>query len=139
MATKELLVLMNKAISDEIHASIQYAVQSFVWSGVHGFAVQGELMKIAKEEMSHIESISERIWYLGEMPTTQPSTIVVGVGLKDMIEQDIKDEESAIALYKQIIAQSTLEQDTTTAFLFTQILQAEEQHHDFYTTLNESL
>ena len=139
MTSKELLTLLNQAIADEIQVSIQYAVQSFVWKGIHGFAVKEELMNIAKNEMTHIEKVSERIWYLGEMPTTIPDLVTIGTTLKEMLELNIKDEVGAIELYKKIISQATLEQDTTTAFLASQILQEEEQHHDVFSTLLEEL
>jgi len=139
MTSKELLTLLNQALASELQVSVQYVAQHVMWRGVHGFAVQGELMSIAKTEMGHYEKLAERIFYLGENPTTQPATIVVGNSLKEMIEQDIKDEESAITLYKQIVAQATLEQDITTAFIVKQILEDEESHHDTFTTLNEDL
>jgi len=50
--------------------------------GVKGFAVHGELKSIAIAEMKHAESIAERLYYLGEIPTTKPTPIVVGTSLK---------------------------------------------------------
>ena len=56
-----------------------------------------------------------------------------------MIERDIKDEENAINLYKEIITQARKENDITTAHLFEEILEDEEEHHDLFTTLSEEL
>jgi len=56
-----------------------------------------------------------------------------------MIGQDIKDEQNAIKLYKQIIEMAEKEGDTTTAFIFREILEDEEEHHDTFTTLLEDL
>jgi bacterioferritin len=56
-----------------------------------------------------------------------------------MIERDVKDEENAINLYKEIIAQARKEDDITTARLFEEILEEEEEHHDLFTTLAEEL
>lgn len=139
MTSKELLNLLNQAIARELQVSIQYMTQHIIWSGVHGFAVQEELKKIAIEEMSHAEKLGGRIYYLGEIPTVNPTTINVETNLKGMIEQDIKDEEGAIMLYKQIITQAYSELDNTTGFLASEILKEEEQHHDFFTTVNEGL
>jgi len=50
------------------------------------------------------EAIAERLFYLGGTPTTKPTEIVVGKTLKEMIQRDIKDEENAVNLYKEIIA-----------------------------------
>jgi len=139
MTSKKLLGLLNDAIARELQVSIQYMWQHVQWSGVRGFAVQGELKQIAIAEMKHAEKIAERIFYLGEIPTTKPSPIFVGKTLKDMIKQDIKAELEAINMYKGIIEVATEEKDVTTAFIFKEILEQEEEHHDTFTTLMEDL
>ena len=139
MASKKLLEMLNDAIARELQVSIQYMWQHVQWSGVKGFAVQEELKKIAITEMKHAEAIAERLFYLGETPTTKPSEIFVGKTLKEMIQRDVKDEENAISLYKEIIAQARAEKDETTAFLFEGILKDEEEHHDTFTTLMEEI
>lgn len=139
MASKKLLEMLNDAIAREIQVSIQYMWQHVQWIGVKGFAVQEELKKIAVTEMKHAEAIAERLFYLGGTPTTKPAEIFVGKTLKEMIQRDVKDEENAISLYKEIIAQARTEKDETTAFLFEGILKDEEEHHDTFTTLMEEI
>lgn len=139
MVSTKLLDMLNDAIARELQVSIQYMWQHVQWSGVRGFVVQEELRKIAITEMKHAEAIAERLYYLGGRPTTKPSEIFIGKTLKEMIERDIKDEENAIKLYKEIIAQSKTENDITTARLFEEILKDEEDHHDTFTTLAEEL
>lgn len=134
-----LLDLLNKAIAREIQVSIQYMWQHVQWSGVKGFAVHDELKSIAVSEMKHAEAIAERLYYLGGIPTTKPSPIFVGATLKEMIQQDAKDEEGAIKLYKQIVEVAKKEGDETTNRLFREILQQEEGHHDTFTTLLEAI
>jgi bacterioferritin len=131
--------MLNDAIAREIQVSIQYMWQHVQWSGVKGFAVQEELKKVAITEMKHAEAIAERLVYLGGTPTTKPAEIFVGETLKEMIERDIKDEENAINLYKEIIAQARKENDITTARIFEEILEDEEEHHDLFTTLSEEI
>lgn len=89
--------------------------------------------------MKHAEAIAERLFYLGGTPTTKPSEIFVGKTLNEMIQRDIKDEENAITLYKAIIAQARKENDITTAHLFEEILEDEEEHHDLFTSLMEEI
>jgi bacterioferritin len=139
MASKELLGLLNKAIARELQVSIQYMWQHVQWSGVKGFAVQDELRSIAISEMKHAEKIAERLFYLGEIPTTKPEPIFVGKTLKEMVERDVKDEEGAIKLYKQIAEVARKEGDETTNRIFREILEQEEEHHDTFTTLLEDL
>ncbi|MGD0794910.1 MAG: ferritin-like domain-containing protein [Dehalococcoidales bacterium] len=137
--SKKLLDQLNDAIAREIQVAIQYMWQHVQWGGIKGFAVQSELKSIAVAEMKHAEAIAERLYYLGGIPTTKPSPIFVGTTLKQMIAQDVKDEENAINLYNKIVEQARKEKDETTNRLFREILQQEEDHHDTFTTMLEDL
>ena len=137
MASKELLDLLNKAISAELQVSIQYMWQHVLWRGPKHFSVKDELKKIAIDEMRHAEMIAERLFYLGGIPTTQPDKIHVGETLREMLERDVKDEEGAIKLYKKIIKKALDEGDIVTARLFEDILVDEEEHHDTFVSLLE--
>lgn len=138
-ASAKLLELLNQSIARELQVSIQYMWQHVQWSGVKGFAVQEELKSIAIAEMKHAEAIAERLFYFGGIPTTKPSPIFVGQNLKEMIGQDVKDEEGAIKLYNQVIEVAKSESDETTYNLFRQILADEEGHHDTFTSLMEEI
>ena len=137
--SKEMLDLLNQGIARELQVVVQYMWQHVLWGGVKGFAVKDELKKIAIDEMKHAEAIAERLNYLGGIPTTKPDPIFVGKTLKEMIEQDKKDEESAIALYNKIIALARKEKDEVTDLLFQKILSDEEDHHDVFSTLLEEI
>jgi bacterioferritin len=139
MASKKLLEMLNMAIAREIQVSIQYMWQHVEWIGVKGYATKDAFEDIAKQEMKHAESIAERLFYLGGIPTTKPDPINVGKTLKEMVAQDVKDEKNAIDMYKGIIELARKESDETTAFLFMEILKDEEDHHDTFTTLLEQV
>ncbi len=138
-ASKDLLDKLNQGIAMELQVVVQYMWQHVQWSGVKGFAVHDELKSIAIAEMKHAEAIAERLFYLGGIPTTKPTPIFVGATLKEMIARNVKDEEGAIKLYKQIVEIARKEGDETTNRLFREILQQEEEHHDTFTTLLEDL
>lgn len=138
-ASAKLLELLNQSIARELQVSIQYMWQHVQWSGVKGFAVQEELKSIAIAEMKHAEAIAERLFYFGGIPTIKPTPIFVGQNLKEMIGQDVKDEEGAIKLYRQVIEVAKSEGDETTYNLFRQILADEEGHHDTFTSLLEEI
>lgn len=89
--------------------------------------------------MKHAEAIAERLNYLGGKPTTKPEPINVGNNLKEMLEQNKKDEEGAIQLYKTIIDKARKEGDEVTRKLFRGILADEEEHHDIFTSLLEEV
>ena len=137
MASKELLDMLNKAISMEIAVSIQYMWQHVKIYGFDHIAVADELKKVAIAEMVHAEEIAERVDYLGGDPTTKPATIELGKTPQEMIEIDKKKEEGAIALYKEIIEKAIQEKDHVTKKLFEGILEDEEEHHNLFRTLLE--
>jgi bacterioferritin len=138
-ASEKLKEMLNKAIAREIQVSIQYMWQHIQVIGVKGVAVQDKFQQTAVAEMKHAEKIAERLWYLGGTPTTKPDTITVGKTMKEFLELDTKAEEEAIVMYKQIIEMAQKEGDVTTAFMFKEILEDEEEHHDLFTTMLEEV
>jgi bacterioferritin len=137
--SEQLKEMLNKAIAREIQVSVQYMWQHIQVVGVKGVAVQDKFKQTAISEMKHAEKIAERLWYLGGTPTTKPDPIVVGGSLKEFLENDTKAEEEAIIMYKAIIGMAQKEGDVTTAFIFKEILENEEEHHDLFTTMLEEV
>ena len=80
-----------------------------------------------------------RLWYLGATPTTKPAPIIVGDNLKEFLEFDAQAEVEAVEMYRKIIKLATEEGDITTAFMFKEILEDEEEHHDLFTTMLEEV
>jgi len=138
-ASDDLKQLLNNAIAREIQVSIQYMWQHVQVMGVKGVAVQARFKETAVEEMKHAEKIAERLWYLGGAPTTKPAQIEIGNSLKEFLELDVKAEVEAVQMYKKIIEVATKEGDVTTAFIFKEILESEEEHHDLFTTMLEDV
>jgi bacterioferritin len=138
-ASGKLKEMLNNAIAREIQVSIQYMWQHVQVMGVKGVAVQDKFKQTAIIEMKHAEKIAERLWYLEGTPTTKPGPIMVGESLKEFLELDVKAEEEAITMYKGIIEMAQKEGDVTTAFIFKEILEDEEEHHDLFTTMLEEV
>jgi len=135
----KLKEMLNNAIAREIQVSIQYMWQHVQVVGVKGVAVQDKFQQVAVVEMKHAEKIAERLWYLEGTPTTKPAPIKVGENLKEFLELDVKAEVEAIEMYKGIIELAKKEGDVTTAFMFKEILEDEEEHHDLFTTMLEEV
>jgi bacterioferritin len=131
--------MLNDAIAREMAVSIQYMWQHVQVIGVKGVAVQDQFKQTAITEMKHAEKIAERLWYLEGTPTIKPAPIRVGEDLKQFLELDTQAEEDAISLYKKIIEKAQKEGDVTTAFIFKEILEDEEEHHDLFTTMLEEV
>jgi bacterioferritin len=135
MASKKLLEMLNKAIAMELQVSIQYMWQHVLATGVDSVAVADIFKEFAITEMKHAEAIAERLAYIDGTPITKPAPIFVGGTLKEMLQTDVKAEESAIALYRQIIKVADSEGDVTTRKLIEGILGDEEGHHDTFTNI----
>ncbi len=135
----DLKEMLNKAIARELQVSIQYMWQHVEVVGVKGVAVQNKFKETAIVEMKHAEKIAERLWYLGGTPTTKPSPIEVGKSLKEYLELDVVAEVEAIQMYTKIIEMAQKEGDVTTAHIFREILEEEEEHHDLFTTMLEEV
>ena len=132
---EELLVLLNKAIAREIGVSVQYMWQHVMALGMKSPEIKDVFEDIAIEEMKHAEKIAERLFYLGGIPTTKPTPIMVGDSLKEMIENGLQAENEAIGMYKEIIDKASEKGDSTTRLLFEEILTAEEEHKHTFTIL----
>jgi bacterioferritin len=135
MASKKLLEMLNKAIAMELQVSVQYMWQHILATGVDSASVADVFKEFAITEMKHAEAIAERLVYILGTPTTKPAPIFVGGTLKEMLQTDVKAEESAIALYRQIIKVADGEGDITTRKLIEDILGDEEGHHDTFTNI----
>ncbi len=138
-ASDELKALLNDAVAREIQVSVQYMWQHVQVVGVKGVAVQDAFKQTAIAEMKHAERIAERLWYLGATPTTKPAPITVGLSLKEFLELDTKAEVEAVEMYRKIIQLAMQEGDFTTAHMFREILEDEEEHHDLFTTMLEEV
>ena len=152
----DLLTNLNEAIAREMQVSMQYMMQHTLYSGrrislentAHSSKTQKfvashspvylpgkTLKKIAITEMRHAEAIAERASNLGGEPVTQPRSIKIGKTLKEVIEIDKDEEETAITLYNKIIVRAREEGDSITEELFQRILKDEEGHHRIFMDL----
>jgi bacterioferritin len=135
MASQKLIEMLNKGVSRELQVSLQY-----MWDHVRIISMAADTVgdvfrKIAIEEMKHAESISERIDYLGGVPTTNVDPVVIGKTPVEMLELGKKAEEEALVLYNATIKQAIEEGDIVTRHLFEDILEDEEEHHHIFSHL----
>ncbi len=131
----KLTEIMNQAIAGELQAIVQYMWHHIMVKGMTASSLMEVFEDISVEEMKHAEKIAERLFYFDVVPTIKPNPIAVGGTTEQMLKVDVKAEEEAITLYKDIIRQAVAEGDDTTERLFKEILDAEERHHDTFTTL----
>lgn len=135
MADQRLLDILNRSIGRELQVSIQYMWHHVMAVGLESPAVRDLFKKIAIEEMKHAEAFAERLDLLGGVPTTHPDPIAVGGDLKKMIQDDLKAEEEAVAMYREAIRIATEANDPVTRLLYEQILGDEEEHQKAFADL----
>jgi bacterioferritin len=134
-ASRKLTDMMNQAIAGELQALVQYMWHHIMVKGLNSASLMDVFEDIAVEEMKHAEMIAERLFYFDVAPTIKPNPIAKGGTPEQMLKADVKAEEEAITLYKDIIKRASTEGDDTTRLLFEEILSDEERHHDTFTTL----
>jgi bacterioferritin len=143
--TDDYFALLNKAVSGEITAIVQYTNQhekmAFLELRTKNTPLEtitetnkaAVVSKILKEifvaEMDHLEKISERIYLLEGEATYKPDPLpVVGDTAQDFLTLDHALESTTISLYRQIIAEALKCGDTTTRRMFEDIIIQEENH-----------
>ena len=144
--TDDYLALLNKAVAAEISAIIQYTNQhekasllalrkkvsalEVITESNKAKVVSDMLKTIFLVEMEHLEKISERIYMLDGECTGVPDPIPqVGATTNDFVVLDRQAENTAIMLYRQIIAEALKRGDTTTRSMFEEIVKQEEEHY----------
>jgi bacterioferritin len=144
--TDEYFVLLNRAVAAEISAILQYTNQHEkasllalrkktspleVVTEANKAKVVSDLLKtVFLVEMEHLEKISERIYLLEGECTVVPDPLPqVGETAEDFLKLDHEAENTAIVLYRQIIAEALKRADTKTRRLFEDIVMQEEEHY----------
>ena len=136
---EELIKLLNKALADEWLAYYQYWAGAKVAVGRMRGIVAGELEEHAKEELAHAEMIAGRILQLGGTPlinheqwkkeTNCGYDAPSNPDTRKLVEQNIKGEQCAIAVYQKLL--KVVEgKDAVTAHLVLEILEEEVEHEE---------
>lgn len=148
MNVEELIELLNKALADEWLAYYQYWIGAKVVVGPMKGEVATELIEHAGDELRHADMISNRIIQLGGIPLLKPEDWygMTNCGyeapedpyVKAILEQNIKGEQCAIAVYKNLI-DLTKDKDPITYQMTFEILRDEVEHEEDLQGLEEDL
>jgi len=141
-ATDEYISLLNQAVAREIQVSTQYMLQHTKIEKLKRRVIKenyllesttydefGKLLEeLAIQEMKHLADIMERIYILGGEATTKPDKIIIGNSMREFAELNVKAEEEALELYRQIIEAAKTIGDRETWVMFSKIYSDEEEH-----------
>lgn len=123
--------LLNKAVADELSAIHQYMYFHFHCDDQGYDLLAGLFKKTAIEEMVHIETLSERILFLGgdvEMVAADPVEKIHDV--KKMLEKARSMEDGSAEEYNIWANECSKNNDATSKKLFEGLVADEERHFD---------
>ncbi len=135
MDKEKVATLINKAITLEYQAYMQYFYQSLKLKGVSTMAFRQFLAAEADIELAHSKVLAERVSFLGYTPTCEVSAPIVGDTPQEMVRNNIAREEQAIALYREIL--ELVKNDEYLYEIILQILQDELKDLDEFKALLE--
>ena len=87
------------------------------------------------DEMKHADKLIERILFLDGLPNLQAfDQLLIGETVQEILVCDLRLEQQAMPALREGIAHSESVRDFVTRDLFSEILEAEEDHVDFIET-----
>ena len=134
------VVLLNKAVADEMTAVHQYMYFHFHCDD-QGYDLLAALFrKTAIEEMMHIERIAERILFLkGEVEMRVAAEVQKIHDVKSMLECGVKMETESALAYNKWANECAAHADSMSKKLFEDLVTDEERHFDQYDTELENM
>ncbi|MCD6375435.1 MAG: manganese catalase family protein [Caldisericaceae bacterium] len=134
------VVLLNKAIADELAAVHQYMYFHFICDDMGYDLLAGLFKRTAIEEMVHIERLAERVLFLkGEVELKTDQEVQKIHDVQQMLELAAKMEEESAKSYNLWANECSANADSVSKQLFESLVVDEERHFDQYDTETENL
>jgi bacterioferritin len=99
MARTELVENLNKALSLELAAVIQYSQHSYLVTGHEREVFKDWFRDQAEEAQDHAETLGDKVVALGGVPTVEPGVIRQSIDVSEMLKQDLELEREALNVY----------------------------------------
>ena len=131
---KELIGRLNKALSLEYAATIQYLQQQCAVLGQERQQFSPFFALSSSESHLHAQNLGNKIAALGGVPTIKPAEIRQGENLAEMLRYDLDMEREALSAYVQ--AWELAQGNRPLVFWLEEIISEEQLHVDELEKLN---
>jgi bacterioferritin len=133
MDTQKSIVLLNKAVGDELQAVHQYMYWHFHLDD-QGFApLAGLLKRTAISEMGHIEQLAERILFLkGDVKMVSSGPVETVTEPAAILARAAEMEKGAGVDYNQAALACSANADAVSKQIFESLVADEENHFDAF-------
>src|ERR687894_1968785 len=101
MANANLIEGLNRALSLELGAVIQYTQHSFLVTGIEREVYRKYFRSQGEESQEHAITLGDKIVSLGGVPTVEPAMIRQSTELGEMLRQDLEMEREALKAYME--------------------------------------
>jgi len=134
------IVLLNKAVADELFAVHQYMYFHFHMDDQGYDLLSSMFRRIAIIEMTHVELLAERILFLkGDVVMEAAESVEKIQDVSEILKKAIKMEEDAVNNYNKWANESAANADSVTKKLFEQLVTEEEGHYDQFDLQNDQV
>ncbi len=128
----KVIARLQLALKEELTAINQYFLHAEMCENWKYEKLGKFIKKQSIDEMKHAEELIERILFLDGAPSlTELMTLNIGANVKAQLENDLKLEIGAVAMYNESVKIARDEGDNASRELFERLLKDEEQHVDW--------
>ena len=127
MASTDLVERLNRALSLELTAVIQYMQHSFLVTGVEREVYRSFFRKLSEESHDHATMLGDKVVALGGVPTVEPSMIRQATDLTEMLRQNLALEREGMEAY-MAAWEACKDAERPTRFLLEERISEEQLH-----------
>ncbi|WP_330257017.1 bacterioferritin [Nocardia sp. NBC_00565] len=132
---KDILALLNEQLTAELTAINQYFLHAKMQENWGFTKLARHTRHESIDEMKHAEILTDRILFLEGLPNYQKlNPLRIGQTVPEQLQSDLQIEMEAVERLRRGIDLMRSRGDVTSARIFEEILQDEEQHVDYLET-----